>query len=219
VLEGRAGDGSAARAAERVSDRLAVYCLRAERALAGALRASCLTPLGALAVADAEDRLTLSAWVGLPDGSEWLSDRLAADAVEAQQLGEEVAAACGRRVPGRCWSVPRRWRALAGAERPGTVYLVGAGPGDPGLLTARALELIAAADVILHDRLIPAQALDGARADAELLYVGKEGGGASVPQEETEELMIARAREGRSVVRLKGETPSSSVAAARRRSR
>jgi uroporphyrinogen III methyltransferase / synthase len=96
---------------------------------------------------------------------------------------------------------------LARAEQPGTVYLVGAGPGDPGLLTARALELIAAADVILYDRLIPREALDGARSDAELLFVGKEGGGASVPQDETEQLMAARAREGRSVVRLKGGDP------------
>ena len=58
----------------------------------------------------------------------------------------------------------------------GRVFLVGAGPGDPGLLTARALELIAQADTILYDRLIPAEALEGARADAELLFVGKEGG-------------------------------------------
>jgi uroporphyrinogen III methyltransferase / synthase len=89
----------------------------------------------------------------------------------------------------------------------GRVYLVGAGPGDPGLLTARALELIAAADTILYDRLIPAAALDGARADAELLFVGKQGGGESVPQEQTEELMIDRARAGRTVVRLKGGDP------------
>jgi siroheme synthase len=58
----------------------------------------------------------------------------------------------------------------------GIVYLVGAGPGDPGLMTRRSLELIAAADAILYDRLIPAGALDGARADAELTYVGKEPG-------------------------------------------
>jgi uroporphyrinogen III methyltransferase/synthase len=89
----------------------------------------------------------------------------------------------------------------------GRVHLVGAGPGDPGLLTARALELIAAADVILYDRLIPSTALDGARADAELLFVGKEGGGASIPQEETEALMLARARAGKTVVRLKGGDP------------
>jgi uroporphyrinogen III methyltransferase/synthase len=89
----------------------------------------------------------------------------------------------------------------------GTVYLVGAGPGDPGLLTARALELIGAADVILYDRLIPTAALDGARTDAELLFVGKEGGGPSVPQEHTEALMIERAQAGASVVRLKGGDP------------
>ncbi len=90
---------------------------------------------------------------------------------------------------------------------PGRVYLVGAGPGDPGLLTARALELIGAADVILYDRLVGPGALDGARPDAELLFVGKEGGGASVPQEQTEELMLERARAGRTVLRLKGGDP------------
>ena len=89
----------------------------------------------------------------------------------------------------------------------GRVYLVGAGPGDPGLLSTRALELIATADVILHDRLIPAGALDGARADAQLVFVGKEGGGESVAQEQTEELMVAHARAGRTVVRLKGGDP------------
>src|SRR6202000_300613 len=63
-----------------------------------------------------------------------------------------------------------------------TVYLVGAGPGDPGLMTARSLELIARADVIVYDRLIPVTALDGARPDAELIYAGKEGGGPSMSQ-------------------------------------
>ncbi len=93
------------------------------------------------------------------------------------------------------------------ADSAGRVYLVGAGPGDPGLLTARALELIAAADVILYDRLIPTAALDGARGDAEVLFVGKQGGGASVPQEQTEALILDRARAGRTVVRLKGGDP------------
>jgi uroporphyrinogen III methyltransferase/synthase len=89
----------------------------------------------------------------------------------------------------------------------GRVYLVGAGPGDPGLLTARALELIATADVILYDRLIPSAALDDARADAELLFVGKEGGGPSVPQEQTQALLIERAQAGKTIVRLKGGDP------------
>ncbi len=87
------------------------------------------------------------------------------------------------------------------------MYLVGAGPGDPGLLSARALELIAEADVILYDRLIPDAVLDGARADAELAFVGKEGRGPSVPQAQTEALMVEHARAGRTVVRLKGGDP------------
>ena len=89
----------------------------------------------------------------------------------------------------------------------GTVYLVGAGPGDPDLLTRRALELIAAADAVLYDRLIPADALDGARSDADLRYVGKQPGLPSLAQEEINALLVERAREGRSVVRLKGGDP------------
>jgi uroporphyrinogen III methyltransferase/synthase len=88
-----------------------------------------------------------------------------------------------------------------------TVYLVGAGPGDPGLLTARALELIANADVIIHDRLIPAGALDGARPEVELIYAGKQGGGESTTQSEIERLLVEHGRGGRTVVRLKGGDP------------
>ncbi len=87
-----------------------------------------------------------------------------------------------------------------------TVYLVGAAPGDPGLLTVRARELIAEADVILHDRLIPAGALDGARADAMIVYVGKQGGGPQVPQAEIDRLLVEHGR-SRRVVRLKGGDP------------
>ncbi|HEX6026418.1 MAG TPA: uroporphyrinogen-III C-methyltransferase, partial [Solirubrobacter sp.] len=86
-----------------------------------------------------------------------------------------------------------------------TVYLVGAGPGDPGLMTVRARELIAAADVILYDRLIPPGALGGARPDAELVYVGKVGGGPQMPQAEIDRLLVSYG--DRMVVRLKGGDP------------
>jgi uroporphyrinogen III methyltransferase / synthase len=89
----------------------------------------------------------------------------------------------------------------------GRVYLVGAGPGDPGLMTVRSLELIAIADAIFYDRLIPPGALAGAREDAELVYVGKQPGVPSVPQEEIGERLVAAAKEGKSVVRLKGGDP------------
>jgi uroporphyrinogen III methyltransferase/synthase len=89
----------------------------------------------------------------------------------------------------------------------GTVHLVGAGPGDPGLLTVRAVELIADADVILYDRLIPPEALAHARADAEVIYVGKQGEGPQFPQDDTHALLLEHARAGRTVVRLKGGDP------------
>jgi uroporphyrinogen III methyltransferase/synthase len=93
------------------------------------------------------------------------------------------------------------------SARAGVVYLVGAGPGDPGLMTARSLALIASADVVFYDRLIPPGALDGAREEAELVYVGKQPGVPSVPQEEIGVRLIEAARAGRSVVRLKGGDP------------
>ncbi|MGZ4202151.1 MAG: uroporphyrinogen-III C-methyltransferase, partial [Thermoleophilaceae bacterium] len=90
---------------------------------------------------------------------------------------------------------------------PGTVYLVGAGPGDPGLMTRRSLELIAAADAILYDRLIPPGALDGARRDARLVYVGKQPGGHAMEQDEINARLVELGRELRTVVRLKGGDP------------
>ena len=89
----------------------------------------------------------------------------------------------------------------------GIVYLVGAGPGDPGLMTRRSLELIASADAILYDRLIPPGALEGARPEAELRYVGKEPGAPALTQDETNELLVELGRAGKRVVRLKGGDP------------
>ncbi|HEU5142905.1 MAG TPA: uroporphyrinogen-III C-methyltransferase, partial [Solirubrobacterales bacterium] len=93
------------------------------------------------------------------------------------------------------------------SARAGVVYLVGAGPGDPGLMTARSLQLIASADAVFYDRLIPPGALDSARDDAELVYVGKAPGRPSVPQDEIAERLVTAARQGKSVVRLKGGDP------------
>ena len=88
-----------------------------------------------------------------------------------------------------------------------TVHLVGAGPGDPDLLTVKALRLIQTADVILHDDLVPQAILDHASPSAEVLNVGKRCGVKTITQAEIDSLMIALARTNRSVVRLKGGDP------------
>lgn len=89
----------------------------------------------------------------------------------------------------------------------GTVYLVGAGPGDPGLLTCRGREILERADVVVYDRLIGAELLELCREDAEKIFVGKEAARHALPQDEINELLAARAREGKSVCRLKGGDP------------
>jgi uroporphyrinogen III methyltransferase/synthase len=90
----------------------------------------------------------------------------------------------------------------------GRVYLVGAGPGDPGLITIAGLERIRSADVIVYDRLASARLLDHARADAELIYVGKvPGAEGGHDQDAINATLVEKAREGRTVVRLKGGDP------------
>ncbi len=91
--------------------------------------------------------------------------------------------------------------------RSGTVHLVGAGPGDPELLTLKAARLIAAADVIVYDRLVHPAVLAHARAGAERIYAGKERANHYMRQPEINELLVRRARAGQTVVRLKGGDP------------
>jgi uroporphyrinogen III methyltransferase/synthase len=91
--------------------------------------------------------------------------------------------------------------------RVGTVFLVGAGPGDPGLLTLRGRELLAAADAVVVDALANPQLLSHCRPDAEIHHAGKRAGQHSATQDEINELLVRLAREGRSVVRLKGGDP------------
>ncbi|MFQ2292583.1 siroheme synthase CysG [Aeromonas enteropelogenes] len=89
----------------------------------------------------------------------------------------------------------------------GEVVLVGAGPGDPGLLTLKALQQIQQAEVVLYDQLVSAEILDLVRRDATLVSVGKKAGAHSVPQEETNRLLVEYAKAGNRVVRLKGGDP------------
>lgn len=124
---------------------------------------------------------------------DWLLDGAAASLVRAGRE-EEADRILGERL-------------TAVSPPTGTVTLVGAGPGDPELLTLRALRALQAADVILVDRLVSPQVLARARLDAEIVDVGKAPGGHGARQDRINRMLVAEARRGRRVVRLKGGDP------------
>ena len=114
----------------------------------------------------------------------------------------------GRRASRRGGADARHQRiGPAQAQKSGTVYLVGAGPGDPDLLTLRALQALQGADVIFYDDLVTDAVLDRARRDAERVFVGKRRGHPGIGQDEINRRLVEAARGGRNVVRLKGGDP------------
>ncbi|NJC38880.1 uroporphyrin-III C-methyltransferase/precorrin-2 dehydrogenase/sirohydrochlorin ferrochelatase [Xanthomonas arboricola] len=153
------------------------------------------------------------AWLDLPDQPVWLT--IAAST--APDLNDALhAAASARRLlthdatPAASVAPPARSpgpRTRVGQLSPGSVTLVGAGPGDPGLLTRHALRALRQADVLLYDRLVSPQILQLARRDALRVEVGKAAQGHSTRQEQIHALMREHARAGRRVVRLKGGDP------------
>jgi uroporphyrin-III C-methyltransferase/precorrin-2 dehydrogenase/sirohydrochlorin ferrochelatase len=154
--------------------------------------------LGPLATLLARERQTIRRRFPRPAERRRFLDRVLAGAVPTRLRAGDAAGA-ERALAGLLAEMPQR--------TPGRVALVGAGPGDPGLLTLRALRLLNQADVILHDRLVDPGVLALARRDATLVEVGKEAANHGVGQDGIHALMREHARAGRFVVRLKGGDP------------
>ncbi len=226
ALEFREADAEARALAVRVEDPAVRLPVEAERAFLRRLGAGCRAAAGALARLDpATGRLELSAVVLGPDGREILEGNAAgevADPRAAALLGASLAedllargadGLVGLAVPAGAGE-PVGPAVPAGAGEPvgpavpaGTVYLVGAGPGDPGLLTLKGADVLSRADCVVLDRLAPPALLELVRPRCEVVFAGKEAGRHSLPQEDITRLLIDRARRGLCVVRLKGGDP------------
>ena len=187
AVESRDGDLNLKEILERINDPEAYVCLSAERAYLSAIGGSCNAPAAALS--------------RMEDGTLYMEALYAPDCVHAKRVSgsrqtgtdPEQGAALGREMADRI--------------RQGKVRLVGAGPGDLNLVTKRCLSCIREADVIVYDSLATDSLLNEARPDAELIYAGKRSSHHHLKQEETNRLLIRKAKEGKEVVRLKGGDP------------
>ncbi|KAF5087346.1 Porphobilinogen deaminase [anaerobic digester metagenome] len=173
-----------------ISDQNTIVQMSAERSFLNALNGSCHIPVGAFCEIEAEE-ITVYGLYGLEDGSRVVTRSIKGAPEEAENLGKQLAKACYQAVH----------------EKPGKVYLAGGGCGDPGLLTVKAKDILTKADVVVYDALVNESFLNDARADAEIIYVGKRAGNHAMRQEDINALLVQKGQEGKLVLRLKGGDP------------
>ncbi|MDO9493534.1 hydroxymethylbilane synthase [Acetobacterium sp.] len=173
-----------------ISDQNTIIQMSAERSFLNALNGSCHIPVGAFCEITA-DNIILYGLYGLEDGSHVVTRSIEGAPEEAENLGKQLAATCYQAVH----------------AKPGKVYLAGGGCGDPGLLTVKAKDILTKADVVVYDALVNESFLNDARADAEIIYVGKRAGNHAMRQEDINALLVQKGLEGKLVLRLKGGDP------------
>lgn len=202
VLQARVADGFARSALAAIDDRPTRLAIEAERAFSASIEAR--TGLIAAALATVDGDIELRGRILSRDGQVVIDGlRRGMDpGALATGLADELIRALGERALTARDADPSRSR-----EGQGSVALVGAGPGDPGLLTVRGQRLLREADVVLYDRLLDDTLLDEAPRHAERIDVGKAPGNHTLPQEEISRLLVEHARRGLRVVRLKGGDP------------
>lgn len=187
ILAVESRDGHLTELLERINDPEARVCLSAERAYLEAIGGSCNAPAAALSRLKGDVLQMDVMFAGLDGHPKRISgsSKTGYDCEKAGELGVELAARI----------------------RQGKVWLVGAGPGDKELVTQKCLKCIREAQVIVYDSLATDSLLNEASEDAELIYAGKRASHHHLKQEETNALLIRKAREGKNVVRLKGGDP------------
>ncbi|MCL2010020.1 MAG: uroporphyrinogen-III C-methyltransferase [Synergistaceae bacterium] len=180
---------------DSINDPDSEDCARCETAFVERLGGGCALPVAAYAEVCGTELRLIGFYADEVRGI-YRKGRLSGDRKDAIKLGETLAERLEAEDVGT--------RSVKG---PGSVTLVGAGPGDPGLLTLKGRSVLEEADVVVYDRLVGEDVLNYASPDAELIDAGKRGGRHPVPQNEIEKILIEKAGEGKKVVRLKGGDP------------
>ena len=201
ALEGREGDTTVSELAVELTDFAALVALTAERALVARAGRHVRHPGGRPRAAGGRRAGAGRLGGQRPTGPPGSATPRPARPQSRPRWAPGSASGCWP--PGRA----RCWTASVSAVSEGMVYLVGAGPGDPGLMTRRSLELIAQADAILYDRLIPVDAMRGARADAELVFVGKAPGDVAMGQEDINATLVRLGQAGQAGGAPQGRRP------------
>lgn len=173
-----------------IRDEKTAIQMKAERSFLKALNGSCHIPVGAYCQLKKESVIVYGLY-GKEDGSALVIESIAGPIAQAENLGVALAKNCYSQVH----------------QKKGKVYLAGGGCGDPGLITVKAMEILEKADVIVYDALVNPVFLDKARADAEIIYVGKRAANHAMSQDNINALLIKKAMAGKVVIRLKGGDP------------
>lgn len=193
VSEKALEDKSFAEVCRKLNQKEAEYQLLAERSFLKNIGGGCNAPVSAFSWLEGEQLCMKAGFAG--DGEHMIFDHIQGKAADAQKLGKELAENL------------RMSEFKPEKKKTGKVFLVGAGPGDAGLVTVKGLWCIRHADVIVYDYLASDALLNEAGENAELIYAGKQSGHHHMRQEEIQEILLKKAFEGKIVVRLKGGDP------------
>ncbi|MCL4533890.1 MAG: hydroxymethylbilane synthase [Bacteroidetes bacterium] len=191
AVQVRQADGLVRQMVQAIDHGPSHLAVRAERAYMAALGGGCQVPMAAYAEL-LGDAIRLQGMVEDADSGRILRDEMRGPSTEPEALGRALA---------------ERLLAMGRSVSVGKVYLVGGGPGEPGLLTVRGQELLRRAQVVVYDRLVDERLLAQVPAQAERVYVGKAADRHTLRQEEINALLVAKGHEGKMVVRLKGGDP------------
>ncbi len=198
AVEVRKDDKTAEKMIKEINNELLFSCVEAERAVLRFLNAGCTTPIG-VNVHPVKDGIIFLVRILEKDGKKdiYIEQKIP-DVKQLKNRTEKV---------NRELKIKNAKGLIGETVKTGKVYLVGAGPGDPGLITVRGLELLQNCDAVAYDNLVNLEFITGLSQTVEKFYVGKSAGKHALPQEEINQLLVNLAKRGLRVVRLKGGDP------------